>query len=336
MIKRHSDHPATHCRHRLAAAITAAAAAAALTLSLPAGPLSCLPVHAEARYSPVRGEQATFKKYLIIRAGTHVPHASFSFRVRPGAGRPSASGAMQVLPGTGTPSVTSVTFAPANPVNAQAQSGDIDVARSASSRASGRTADTGVELEPSKGEQYAVQKMTVDFTGSTYDEPGIYRYVLSEDPSSEHAAAGILHDDDTDRTLDVYVTDSGSGVLAVSSYVLHTEEGDVRAGSSMGSSDASSQGAALNDKTDGFTNEYKSGDLIFKHEVTGNQASRDKYFDFTLQLRDLTPGDVYTVSIADDGNPNTADGSADLRRAAEHRARQGTRRRGAWFPAHTW
>ena len=46
-------------------------------------------------------------------------------------------------------------------------------------------------------------------------------------------------------------------------------------------------------------------------EVSGNQASRDKWFALTLKLDNLTAGDNYTVSLADDGDPNTADGNAD-------------------------
>ena len=246
---------------------TVRTAAAALTLMLTALIITPpQPASAAARYTPVAGGMTTFDKYLIIRAGTQVPHASFSFKAVPGQGQPAASDRPEVLPGIGSPSVSDALFAPEDPVNPQENGGG----------------------------QYALQKVTADFSDISFDEPGIYRYVLTEEPSDSDAAAGLMHDEDANRTLDVYVTDDGSGALEVSSYVLYA-----------------GGGTDPGEKSDGMTNEYRSGDLIFKHEVTGNQASRDKYFDFTLTLKSLTPGDVFTVSIADDGDPDTADGSAD-------------------------
>ncbi len=279
---------------RLKTRTKAAAAAAASLMILSSFCAPAPPAQAAAKYTPVGGTRTVFTKYLILRAGTHVPHASFSFSIAPGSGRDAGEGSMQVLAGIGTPSVSGAVFTPSDTPYPQVRQGDIDVGRAASSRRQGLSADSGVEFEPAKGEQYVLQKVTADFSGISFDEPGIYRYILSEDSSSGDAAAGLMHDDDTDRLLDVYVTDDGSGTLQVSSYVLHTDDENAAAG-----------------KTDGLTNEYRSGDLIFKHEVAGNQASRDKYFDFTLTLENLTPGDVFTVSIADDGDPNTSDGNAD-------------------------
>ena len=182
--------------------------------------------------------------------------------------------------------------------------------RQASDRATGLTADTGVEFETSKGEQYAVQNATVDFSGVTFVEPGVYRYIITETASTTNAAAGIMHDNDVDRVLDVYVTDN-NGTLEISGYVLHKNESNIAISSTMGSNDVMSEGEPLDDKTDGFTNEYKSKDLVFKKEVVGNQASRDKYFEFTLKLENVGNENTFTVSIADDNDPNTTDGNAD-------------------------
>lgn len=119
-----------------------------------------------------------------------------------------------------------------------------------------------------------------------------------------------MHDNDVDRVLDVYVTDN-NGTLEISGYVLHKNESNIAISSTMGSNDVMSEGEPLDDKTDGFTNEYKSKDLVFKKEVVGNQASRDKYFEFTLKLENVGNENTFTVSIADDNDPNTTDGNAD-------------------------
>lgn len=292
-----------------ASRITAAAAAAVVALSMAS------PVMAATQYQPISGETTTFKKYLIVSAGDQVPNVTFSYTVAAGAAvsTPTDDNAVfQVLPGVnpGGVTVTDTTFTSSDSTATEA--GDnIDVARQASERAEGLTADTGVQFEASKGEKYATQQATVDFSGVEFDEPGIYRYIITETASAADEAAGIMHDNDVDRILDVYVTDNGSGTLVVSQYVMHTEVTDPAISGDMGTADVSEDGAPLTDKTDGFTNEYKSKDLVFKKEVTGNQASRDKYFEFTLSLENLNANGKYTVSIADDSDDNTTDGDAD-------------------------
>lgn len=285
--------------------LTAAVFSAALAMSM-YGIVSAATV-----YTPVAGTSCNFNKYLIMDAGDSVPNATFSFTVAPGSAiseDTSDNTVMQVLPGIGTPTVADVTFAPTD-TTATAAGTNIDVARAASERATGLTAATGVELE--SGEKYATKQATVSFTGITFPEPGIYRYIITETANADHAAAGIMHDNDVDRVLDVYVTDDGTGALVVSAYVLHTSVSDVTISSTMGSADVAAAGNALEDKTDGFTNEYNSKDIVFKKEVTGNQASRDKYFEFTATFTNVADNDVFIVSLADDNDANTTDGNAD-------------------------
>ncbi|MBO6165759.1 MAG: hypothetical protein J6O17_05220 [Eubacterium sp.] len=239
--------------------------------------------------------------------GDSVPNATFSFTIEAGTAistDTSDNAVMQVLPGvmvgTGAnqkPSISDVTFAPNDPT-ATAVGTNIDVARVASERADGLTAATGVQLE--SGEKYATKTATIDFSGVTFDEPGIYRYVIRETASTTDEAAGIMHDNDTDRVLDVYVvdaTDDSGKKLSIASIVMHTTEGNVTINSTMGSADVTNQLDALTDKTDGFTNEYNSKDLQFEKAVDGNQASRDKYFKFTVTLNNINKDDSYNVIL---------------------------------------
>ena len=275
--------------------------------------MSCMlmvPVSAATSYTPVAGSSCNFNKYLIMDAGDSVPNATFAFTVAPGdaiSADTSSNGVMEVMAGVGSPTIANVTFAPGD-TTATAAGTNIDVARTQQDRTGTAGTDT-VQLD--SGEKYATKQATVDFSGVSFNEPGIYRYIITETANTDHAAAGIIHDTDTDRVLDVYVTDDGNGALVVSGYVLHTDEEDVAIGSTMGSGDVAQAGAALDDKTDGFTNEYVSKDLKIEKEVTGNQASRDKYFEFTVTCTDVADADSYVVSIADDNDANTNDGSAD-------------------------
>lgn len=266
-----------------------------------AGATSVTPAGNGVNYTAQVGTSVTFNKYLIMPAGTRTPAATFSYTIAPGTARTASSGKMAVLAGVGNPTVSNSVFTSDQARNTTASAVQIDVQR---------TDRENVKWESTNGEQFAVSTSTVDFSSVSFTEPGIYRYIVTETASETDEAKGIIHDDDVDRVLDVYVTDDGSGMLVVSQYVLHRNEDDVVAGANYGSADVASEGAALNDKTDGFTNEYKPGDLGFKKEVDGNQASRDKFFEFTVVVAGLTDTDVFNVSIADDGDANTNDGNA--------------------------
>nr|MCR5103788.1 hypothetical protein [Eubacterium sp.] len=273
------------------------------------------PVHAATTYTPVAGTSCNFNKYLIMDAGDNVPNATFGFTVASGDAINATDTTMEVLSGIMVteggktyPSITDVTFTPGDPTATSAGT-NVDVARAASDRKAGLTAATGVQLET--GEKYATQNATVDFSKISFSEPGIYRYIITESTSETNAAAGIMHDNDVDRVLDVYVTDDGTGKLTVSGYVMHKDAGVVTAGADKGSGDAAQDGTALADKTDGFTNEYSSKDLKIEKEVTGNQASRDKYFEFTVTCTEVADTAKFSVSLADDNDDNTNDGNAD-------------------------
>ncbi|MBQ9872301.1 MAG: QVPTGV class sortase B protein-sorting domain-containing protein [Eubacterium sp.] len=282
-----------------------------------------VPAVAATTYTPVAGTSCTFKKYLIMDAGDAVPAATFKFNIEPGTARAAVldnpdtttvnEGEMEVLAGVGSPTIADVTFAP-DDVTATAAGDNIDVARKADKRADGLTATTGVELEA--GEKYATKTATVDFSGVSFPEPGIYRYIITETASEANAAMGIMNDNDTDRVLDVYVIDEENATthvheLTVAAYVMHTDDDKVVANANRGSADVAAAAAALRDKTDGFTNEYHVKDLAFKKAVAGNQASRDKYFKFTVKVDGLIDGKSYTVSLGSDGDDATLDGNAD-------------------------
>ena len=272
------------------------------------------PSSADTVYTPVAGTTCSFNKYLIMDKDDVVPNATFSFTAAPGTGIAATAasgttpGTVQVLPGVGTPVIPDVTFAPGDATETSAGT-YVDVARPASDRDSTLDATTGVQLETS--EKFATKPVTVSFTGITFDEPGVYRYIITETADAAHTAAGIMHDNDVDRVLDVYVVDKGNGTLEVSSYVMHKNADTVPANDTNGSGSVTIPGAALADKTDGFTNEYSAKDLVIKKEVTGNQASRDKWFEITVKLTGVGDDDTFVVSIADDGDDTTTDGNAD-------------------------
>ena len=240
---------------------------------------------AETGYTAPQGGTMSFTKYLIMETDANVPNASFAFTAAPGEAIPPTDGRMEVLAGIGTPTIESVSFAVGDPTTA------------------------GIPGDPSDtAHKYAQKTVTVSFgEDCAFSRPGIYRYTVTETAAE---TLGITNDAISTLTLDVYVTDDGSRTLSVAAYALHTGTEAPSAGTSNTSDDAEAD-AELSDKTTGFTNTYETANLSFKKQISGNKASYDKYFAFTVTISGAVPGTKYTVDLekADasiSANPNAA------------------------------
>lgn len=116
----------------------------------------------------------------------------------------------------------------------------------------------------------ATKTVTVDFSQCSFTEPGVYRYVITESGTNQ----AVTNDEASTRNLDVYVIDK-EGVLEIGGYFLHAGE----------------------DKSYGFTNTYDTSNLTIRKTVTGNQGSRDKYFKFTVEIKNAVAGTKYDVDL---------------------------------------
>lgn len=229
--------------------------AAASLVMLATCAVTAMPVHA-ANTAPTTDLTTTFNKYLVMPADANVPNVTFNFDIAAGTKVDATDSTPAIYAGVGTPTVGSASFT------------------SADETQTGSPADTG--------EKYAVQEVTVNFTGVSFTAPGIYRYVITEQASSQD---GITNDATTTRTLDVYVEydNEQTQTLAVTHYVLH--EG-------TGNPDTA-------DKSNGFTNSYATQNLTLSKTVTGDQGDRDKYFEFTVNITGAVAGTKYTVDLSD-------------------------------------
>ena len=222
----------------------------------------------DTTYTPGTGTNTKFQKALVLNADANVPGITFAYTIEAGAAVAAGNGKMEILsPGTatgvtGTPTIADVTFTAGG---AAVSSAD------------------GVTLTATR--MAAVATATVDFSGVSFSEPGIYRYLIKETSAGQQ---GVTYDtqlaDKTNgvakqRTLDVYVTDD-NGSLVVSSYVIHELVNDIGVGEDAGSAVA----ATLADKSKGFVNEYATFNFAFAKAVSGNQASHDKYFKFSVAI----------------------------------------------------
>jgi len=263
-----------------------------------------VPVSAETQYTAIPGNKVTFYKTLIVDKDAKIPNLEFAFKTTAGVAVASpAAGQLPILAGTGTIADATVTFAPGSTVDAK--------------NAHSVAADYKTVTLP----------VQVDLTKASYDEPGIYRYYITE----QNGNTKVVYDVDNTpaattgnrvRTLDVYVEDTGAATptLAVTGYVMYL--GKVTGAPSIGTDptngtaiDSSTEVTITGDgiyvettrtgtgntgaatKTNYIMNLYKTHDLTFGKEVIGNQGSRDKYFKVTVKSENLNIYDKFPVDM---------------------------------------
>lgn len=232
-----------------------------------------------------------FDKFLVMDKEANVPNATFSYAVTAGNAKTYsvADKKFQVLAGVDADKVTMAG------VGAKAAANQIVFTQGDGSDTHDATKDVYVK-DLAEGQKYALKTATLDFSKVQFTEPGVYRYILTESGVNQ----GITNDADLTRVVDVYVNDATTAEgksLTIAGYVLHSsvdDEPDVAAGEDFGST-----GAYVATKSQGFTNSYDTSDLTLRKQVTGNQASRDKYFEFTLNIDKAQPNTKYDVVIDD-------------------------------------
>ena len=224
---------------------------------------------AEDTYT-VNGTNTQFNKYLVVDEDTNIPAISFNFTVASGTPVEATSNTPAILAGVGTPTIATVSFA--------------------DGQATSKTAPSDLNL--ASGKKFAVQTATVDFSGVTFTEPGVYRYVITEQETT--GAKAVTYDTQADtadpkvRYLDVYVEDVNNA-LTVSSYVMH------KTTTVVANDDADRK---ADDKSSSYVNEISTKDLEFGKEVTGNQGSKDKYFKFQLVISNAQANTTYYIDLA--------------------------------------
>ena len=231
--------------------------------------VAAISASAEDTYTPVNGTNTQFNKYLVVDSDTNIPAISFNFTVVPGTPVAATSSTPAILAGVGSPSIATVTF-----TNGQATS---------------TTAPSDLTL--AAGKKFAVQTATVDFSGVSFTEPGVYRYVITEQETT--GAKAVSYDTQAQtagskvRYLDVYVADVNNA-LTVSSYVMHETTAVVV------NTDPDNK---ADDKSSSYVNEITTKDLEFGKEVIGNQGSKDKYFLYTLAITGAQANTTYSVDL---------------------------------------
>ncbi len=257
------------------------AAALVLSMGMPA-------MAAGSNYSETIGgtKTMTFDKYLVMDVQAEVPNATFTYAVTAGTpktydveGRKfeilaGVDANKVTMAGVGSETANTITYTPSD-----------DTLQDENPLVKDYNKDT---------QKYAKKTATLDFSACAFTEPGVYRYVITESGTNQ----GVTNDADLTRVVDVYVYDASDAdgkKLNIEGYVLHSNTDDAP-DVSMGD-DNGSGGAYTATKSQGFTNTYDTSDLTIRKEVSGNQASHDKYFEFTVEITEAKPGTVYQVDL---------------------------------------
>lgn len=227
----------------------------------------------------------TFDKYLLMDKDANVPNATFSYEVTAGVAQTyNVDGkAFEVLAGVDADQVTMAGVGTTE---------ENKIAFTSMDQTSNTVNDAVKGFKDPDTQKYATKTATLDFSGVAFTEPGIYRYIITEEDSTN---PGVTNDNESNRVLDVYVYDASTDTekkLEIKSYVLHSATSSIVKGdgNEIKYSDADT-------KNQGFTNEYGTTNLTFRKEVSGNQASHDKYFAFTVKITGAVADTKYDVDL---------------------------------------
>ncbi len=233
-------------------------------------------------YTPINGGTTSINKTFAVPADANVPDVDFTYDIAPGEQVPFSQSELEIQPGP--------------------QGATIGIAEFDGS--SSTVAD-----ENDNTKKIAVDAVEIDLTHCTFNAPGIYRYVITEQPSG---LKGVTDDPNRVRFLDVFVIEEDNDndpetapVLKVDTYSLRKVEDSnpdrnnfQKVEDPVGSGNYKYQyKVAPTEKSDGYRNELETVDLEFKKAIEGNQADKNKQFKFTLAITDANPG-VYNVQVS--------------------------------------
>lgn len=240
--------------------------------SIVSGFSSGTPVLAAGNAS-VRGPVIYAQKYLVMDEEASVPDVTFTYTIAPGekVNYNKEKGTAAITPGPDKATIGSATFEKGQDTFTSPHTMEKD---------SGAT-DT---VSLAKGQKYARKNIEIDLSKVEFTEPGIYRYRITENSSSEMKA--IKFDEESVRCLDVYIQYDDNENLSVAGSILHKS-----------ASELPKEGSTPAEKDNGFENEYVTHNLTISKKVKGNQASHDRYFVFTVNIESAEAGSTYEVDV---------------------------------------
>lgn len=274
---------------------------AALIAAMTIAPMvSIVPVHAEGTTTTTpttkTTKTTTFDKYVLMKKNAHVPNATFSYTIAPlsddemSAVVDTNDTNLTIRKGVGQPTVRNTAFTAGQTTYTKQPTGTTN---------QGSQTYTSTEEDNVDGlnndNKYAKTQATVDFTGINFEQPGVYRYKVTENDTNEK---GITKDS-TVRYLDVYV-ENVNGANQITGYVFHTTNAA-----------QAKDGTKPEGKNKGFTNTYTTYNVNIKNKVTGNQGYTDETFHYNVVITNLDGGEKIDVTDKDGHTIKTVTANKD-------------------------
>ena len=277
----------------------------AALVAIPAG--AVLKVKATDNYAKVAGTSMDFTKYLVIPKDSNVPELEFTYGIVGGAAVDGNEQNMPIYAGDDTTRVTKVDTDKDYLVKVGKATFTNGMATT------NGTATDGIANDTTK--KYAQTDVTIDFSNAQYSEPGVYRYIVTET-----LAAGTSTNQAV-RTVDVNVINDpdNAGALKVQSYVMYygnvtSYQNKTTVKEDTDTKKAEDETIDTGDKCDNYVNFWPVQSLYVGKKISGNQASKDKYFKFTVTLtnagsktRVVVDGNYNRSLIEEDVNGATTD-----------------------------
>ena len=263
--------------------------------------------YANKDYGTDNQKTTSFKTYLVMNEDATVPDQALTYFVSSASVEEETSGIntywrrIDGLSSTGRTSNSYVYFsASTSPVynnqGVSLKSGDSSTLSSAELE---EIKNTAGDLT---GKKIAVSTGTIDMSGVQFNEPGIYRFKVSQYRDTE--TPWLVFDPvdkDAALYLDVYVSSDGTADtnknLTITNYILHTKENDVYWAN--GSSTASET------KRPYFVDQYLTETITIKKYITGNQSRQDDLFDFNLIFNNAAKNAHMTVTTTNSSTKNS-------------------------------
>ena len=232
---------------------------------------------AETTYEPIGGS-TTLVKNLVVDSDANIPGITFAYTIRRGTPKDATATTIEILEsplGGGT--IGTAVFSNADTANT----------------INGIPSDAD-PTQPTAGKKYAQKTVSISFPVGTFTKPGVYRFVINE---TNNNLPGVTYDANPTRYLDVFVVADEDNVLSVDSYILRDSATDIN-----------TSGAYITDpdvKGSGYTNSLTQYDFDFSKTISGNQADKNKRFNFTLNITGANPGTYPIIANDVEGNPTS-------------------------------
>lgn len=216
-------------------------------------------------------------------SGASVPNVTFTYNIKGGSHVDATATTPEILKGIGSPTIGAAVY---------------------------RSVDD--ETTTDVDETDLTKYVTVDFSTVEFNEPGIYRYVITEEAATPNNA-DITNATPAVRYLDVYVVNGDTkGTYKIESQALIMsidEKPVITKDSTTGEWTAISYDNS--NKSNGYTNYYKTYSLTLSKNVTGTMANLSEKFDFTVEFTNgpangsftyqLNGGQAITVQLDENG-----------------------------------